>query len=187
MNHLKIFIIPVLMLADYFLTVVGARMSEKKYRQHFKISSYELNPIFQRQIAQKRWFSAKHSAGVLVVTAFCWLWANNWNELAENNEVLFGFFAGLFTTIIGAHLANIFTFFYLIKNPTEVSGEIVLHHCYTLSTTSFRYLIVLLPLILIGIFSGSPFVYGAISSVGTLIFLHAIWYVKAKKSKSKTI
>lgn len=185
MEKIEIFIIPILMLADYFLTVAGARLSEKKYRQHFKITSYELNPIFQKQIAQKRWFNAKHFAAVLIMTTLCFLWFYNWEELTEENEVWFGFLLGLFTTIIGAHLSNIFLFAYLNKHATEVSGEITLHHCYTLITTGFRYVTVLLPAIAIGIFAGSPFVYGVISSLVTLIFLHIVWYAKARKSRNK--
>jgi hypothetical protein len=185
MEKIEIFIIPILMLADYFLTVAGAKVSERKYQQHFKISSYELNPIFSKQIAQKRWFSPKHFKAVLIMTAICFLWFYNWEEFGEENNVWLGFLLGLYSTIIGAHLSNILTFFYLNKNVKEVSGEVTLDHCYTLSTTGFRYVTVLLPVITIGIFAGSPFVYGVISSLVALMFLHMVWYVKARKSRNK--
>ena len=171
-------------MADYILTVVGAKISERNYRQHFKISSYELNPIFQKHIAQKRWFSAKHTAGVLIITAICWYFFSNWEEMREESEFTFGLLTGSFITIIGAHLSNLITFAYLNKNPTEVSGEVKIDHCYTLNTAGSRYVIGLLPTTLIGIVAGSPFVYGVISALALLICMHVIWYVKARKIKS---
>jgi hypothetical protein len=67
MEKYKFFLIPLLMLSDYFLTVVEARMAAKKYRQHFNFPDYELNPAFQKQIAQKRWFSPRHLTAVAIV------------------------------------------------------------------------------------------------------------------------
>ncbi len=44
MNHPELIAVPVLMLADYALTILGAKTSAVVYRNHFTMPSYELNP-----------------------------------------------------------------------------------------------------------------------------------------------
>src|SRR5215469_12151335 len=154
MNHPEVFIIPVLMLADYFLTVWGAILNEKKYGQHFKIEHYELNPIWQKAIARKRWFNLKHLANVAVFTAFCFFWSYSWTD---NNSDFFGGFFGfmiiLEAGIIGTHVTNILIFSYLIRHPGSVSGEIKMNHPLMLYMSQFRLVSLLLVLIVIAIFS----------------------------------
>jgi hypothetical protein len=121
MNHPEVFIIPVMMLADHFLTVWGAILSEKKYRQHFKIEHYELNPLWQKNIASKKWFNPRHLIMVAIITLFCFLWSTGWKDPDMVAEGLFGFLTVLFGSIIGGHLANIFIFCMsiVIPNPSK--------------------------------------------------------------------
>ena len=60
MRYPQILILPVLMLADYFLTVAGAILKDRGYSKHFRSRHYELNPVWQKQIAARKWFSPRH-------------------------------------------------------------------------------------------------------------------------------
>ena len=60
MKHPEIFLLPVFMLADYFLTIYSAVLLDRRYRDFFKINQYELNPLWQKAVASKTWFNPKH-------------------------------------------------------------------------------------------------------------------------------
>ena len=45
MRHSEVFLVPLLMLLDYFLTVGGSKLAARKYSQHFKFEHYEMNPF----------------------------------------------------------------------------------------------------------------------------------------------
>src|SRR6516162_5062024 len=60
MNHLIILAVPVLMLSDYLLTILGAKASLGVYRQHFISPHYEINPLWQKCVQQLKWFSPLH-------------------------------------------------------------------------------------------------------------------------------
>ena len=68
MNYPELLLLPILMFADYFLTVVGAVQKEKKYSNHFTVQNYELNPIWQQDIAQKKWLNLRHILFTVLIT-----------------------------------------------------------------------------------------------------------------------
>jgi len=49
----EVLLLPVMMILDYVLTLTGAKLAERKYRLHFKIVQYELNPIWQKSVNHK--------------------------------------------------------------------------------------------------------------------------------------
>ena len=104
MKHIEVFLLPILMLLDYFLTVVGAKLGDEKHRQHFKGSDYELNPRFQKSIAQKRWFSPRHLTAVVIAIVICWVWSSTWTDREPVYEAGLGFFLIFFTMIIGSQI-----------------------------------------------------------------------------------
>lgn len=185
MNHPEVFIIPVLMLSDYFLTVWGAILSEKKYGQHFKFEHYELNPIWQKNIARKQWFNLKHLVIVVAVTIFCFFWSNTWTGTDVGSEALFGYLTILFASINGTHVANILTFLYMIRHPGSVSGEIRMNHPLMLCLSQFRLLSLLLVLIVIAFFSPTPFILGGVGSQVVLLITKLCWTAKANAAEKK--
>lgn len=174
-----------MMLLDYFLTVWGAILGEKKYEQHFKKEHYELNPIWQKSIKQRKWFNPKHAGIVTAFTAFCILWSIGWNAQDDFEEGLFGFATVLYASIIGLHLSNICTFRYFQHHPECVSGQVTMSHLLSLNLAQFRCLALFIPLALIAVFSPSPFVVGAAFSQIFLFFLHFIWIAKTKAQLRK--
>jgi hypothetical protein len=185
MNHPEVFIIPVLMLSDYFLTVWGAILSEKKYAQHFKIEHYELNPLWQKNIARKQWFNMKHLALVAIFTVFCLAWSIAWTSIETGFEVLLGYFTILYVGIIGTHLTNILIFSYLIRHPGSIAGEIKMNHPLMLYMSLFRLLGLLLVLTVIAIFSPTPFILGGLGSQIALSIVKFVWIAKANAAERK--
>ena len=66
MLHPEMILVPVLLLADYFLTIQGANAAAGKYSQHFRVRHYQLNPLWQQAIARRKWFNPRHLLLVVV-------------------------------------------------------------------------------------------------------------------------
>ena len=60
--------VPVLMLLDYLLTILGAKASVRVYRRHFVVPNYELNPLWQESVRKQRWLNPRHLAIVCFAT-----------------------------------------------------------------------------------------------------------------------
>lgn len=185
MNHPEVFIIPVLMLSDYFLTVCGAVLSEKKYRQHFQFENYELNPLWQKDMARKRWFNPKHLTIVAIVLGFCFVWSNAWTDDDIVSEGLFGYLTILFTSVIGTHVGNILTFRYINRHSESVFGEIKMNHPLMLHISLFRLIGLLLVLTAVAIFSPTPFILGGLCSLIMLSIVKLFWIAKANAAERK--
>jgi len=185
MNHPEVLIIPVLMLLDYFLTIWGAVLSEKKYAQHFNYEHYELNPYHQKSIAEKKWFNPKYLAVMTAVAAMCFVWGVAWNGEDGLAEGMFGFATILSGSLVGRHLSNICIFRYFIRHPNCVSGETKIVQLTALNMARSQIFILFFPLLLIAIFSPTPFVIGAVVSQVFLFFLNLKWISKAKSQLRK--
>jgi len=117
---------------------------------------------------------------VALATMACVLWSSGWTTPDDFMEGLFGFVVILEAGIIGQHLSNILTFFYLIRHPECVSGEITMSHLLSLNLSIYRSLTLFVPLVLIVIFSPAPFVIGGVFSQLFLFILHLRWLGKAR-------
>ena len=179
MTHPEILLVPILMLADYFLTVCGAGLAERGYRKRFQVEHYELNPLWQRDIAKRKLINVRHLLAVLLATSCFLLLA----ETALIDEALLsallGFVLVLNAFILGRHLSNLLTFHHVLKSPDHVSGQVVLAHPFVLSLALYQSLAVTFPLVLIAIFSPSPFVFGGLGSIITLSVLQLWWLRQA--------
>jgi hypothetical protein len=181
MHHPAIFAIPPLMLLDYFLTVLGARLAEPEYRKRFAFPDYELNPLFRKQIAKKRWFNPLHLAFVIVFFAACIFWYENWLGDDPFNEAILGAVLTVFSTITGSHLSNIFLFRFLNRHPQEASGQVVMSQRFILNLTRYRMLPVIFPLAVAACFVRMPFLYGAVAGASALFIAQTIWLLRERK------
>lgn len=100
-------------------------------------------------------------------------------------EGMFGFYTIFFASIIGLHVSNIFIFNYLLRHPECVSGEVTMSHLLTLHMSRFRFLALIFPMVLISIFSPTPFVIGGVCSQIVLIIINWVWTAKAKAKLRK--
>jgi len=158
MEHPEVFLIPVLMISDYYLTILCAFQKEKKYDEHFRIQHFELNCLWQKDIARKRLFNPRHLTLVLLVTAvmFCGV---EYGDLPDSSlEMFLGLLTVIYGAIIGRHLLNLLYFRRLTRHPDDVSGQVTLSHQLMLRISCYQLLMVALPIAIIAVFSPSPFV-----------------------------
>jgi hypothetical protein len=67
MRYPEVLLAHLLMVSDYYLTLLGAYLAEHSYRRRFKIAHYELNPLWQNAIVGRRWINLRHLTGVVLV------------------------------------------------------------------------------------------------------------------------
>lgn len=101
MQHPEIFLIPLLMLADYFLTLVGAKMAEEKYRLHYKITNYELNPFWQKSVNERRWLNPRHLILVTLITILLLLGEYQGGELRDMVPYVVAALVGAWGAVVG--------------------------------------------------------------------------------------
>ncbi len=181
MKHPELILVPAFMFSDYFLTLAGAVLKDKKYCNHFKTEHYELNPIWQKQIAQKKWLNPRHIVLTIVISSVLILLAE-FGEMPEPFiQGFFGCFLAVYGMIIGRHLSNLMIFRYMIRKPDEISGQVTMTHALLLSLSLYQYLVGFVPLVFIAIFSPSPFVHGASVGAALLLAVHLKWIWKHRK------
>lgn len=185
MLHPEVLLVPVLMVLDYYLTLYGAHLAEQSYRRHFKTEHYELNPIWQRAVARRRWINLWHLACVLLVGGALVFLAEVPEPENELLNPLLGFILTFNGLVLGRHLSNILTFLHLARRPDEVVGEVRLSHSFVISLSIYQLLTVGLPIIFVAIFSPSGFVYGAVAAVLAIAGLQTLWLVRSRKIRAK--
>jgi hypothetical protein len=175
MQHPEVFLLPVLMLLDYLLTIAGSKLAARKYNRHFKFEHYEMNPLWQKTIAQGKWFSFKHFLGVVFAGFICFVWADTWREKSEASEGALGALLTLFSVVLAAHVGNLMIFWRMVRNPDEVCGEVTLSHKYLLAMSRSRSLMALFPISMAAWLAPSPFLYGGVGALVTFNVIQAIW------------
>jgi uncharacterized membrane protein YeaQ/YmgE (transglycosylase-associated protein family) len=175
MNHPEALLVPASMLIDYWLTVAGARLGSAGYSAHFKKQHYELNPIWQKAIAQQKWFNGRHLALTAIVGGVCIMLGETLAPRDQTAAWFFGCVLGTFGLIIGRHLSNLATFSYVRRHPEQITGIVTMSHELLLWLSVFQLAPVALTLLLISIVAPSPQTSGAIVGVCALSAVHLLW------------
>jgi hypothetical protein len=181
MKYPEILLLPILMFSDYLLTVLGATQKERKYSEHFKTQHYELNPIWQKAISQKKWLNPRHSLLTILLSGIlaCLL------ELGVLPEPfvqgLLGCLFVFFGMAIGRHLSNILIFRRFAQCPEGISGQITMTHSLSLSISMYQYLVAAVPLAILAFFNPTPFVFGGLAGAGMIFMVHSIWIHRHQK------
>ena len=161
MKHPEFLLVPVFMFADYFLTLAGAVLKDRKYGDHFKAEHYELNPIWQKNVARKKWLNPRQIV-LVVVSSSILILPMEFVEMPQPFiQAVLGCLLAVLGMVIGRHLSNLMIFRHVIRKPEEISGQVTMSHALLLWVSLYQYLTILVPLALIAIFSPSPFVIGA--------------------------
>ena len=183
MHHPEFLLIPVLMVADYLLTIRNAKTKEVSYARNFKHEHHELNPIWQKDVAKLRWFNPRH---LVLVASFILIFI----PLIEFGELPEGFVKGVagalfaaYACIIGRHCANSLTFRYHFRNQIEVSGEVTVAHRYIVAISFYQILPALFPVVIVAVLSRSEVSIGAAIGVLLVFGVHYMWLIKAKRVK----
>jgi hypothetical protein len=181
MRYPEVFLVPVLMLFDYYLTLLGAYLAEQSYRRHFKVEHYELNPIWQKAVAQRRWLNWRHLALVFLVTVLLVLSLEVLELDAALYYALLGFLFTFYGLVLGRHLSNILTFAHLRRHPDGVTGEVRFSHRYVLLLSINQQLVAAVPIVFIAIFAPSPFVFGAVAGILAMLLIKAFWLARTPR------
>ena len=184
-NHPESLLVPLLMLTDYWLTVAGAGMRDSGYSTHFKTPTYELNPVWQKTIAAKRWFSARHLALTGVVGTACVLLSVIPNQ--RISDVFFGFALAVFGLLNGRHLSNLAIFAYVCRHPATLSGTVTMSHELVLWLSLFQLAPVMLMLMLIWVIAPIPQVTGAFVGVAALSLVHLLWIRRYRRGGKSVV
>lgn len=190
MRHPEVLLLPIFMLLDYYLTIIGAALNEKGYAKYIAMQHYEMNPVWQKQIAQKKWFNPRHLSLTAALTALMVLVV----EVSLPNPpfafldpiltpFLMGFLLVLFASVLGRHVSNILIFRSVLRNPDGISGRAEITHGMMLSWSMYQHAALLLPLVLITVFVPHPFVLGGFAGALILIPIHLSWI---RKHREKT-
>lgn len=193
MAHPEFLVLPVMMFADYFLTVWGAIEREKRYARHFKTEHYELNPVWQSEIARNKWFSRRFVVIAILlsslIVATVELGTVAW-EFLGMEEVwdryirgAFGAVIVLYGLVLGRHLSNLLLFRHLHRRPEEVSGEVVMSHEFVLRISLYQCLAITIPLAMIAVFSQSEFAWGGAVGIVFFLVVQSSWIRKAKRQR----
>lgn len=182
MKYPELLTVPALVLADYFLTLLSATEREKKYADHFAVEHFELNPVWQNQVARRKWFNPKHLLLTVTITLALVF-------LAEYAPVPEPFVRGtlgclivFFGMTIGRHLTNLMVFQHAINNPEDISGRLTMKHGMVLSVSLYNYAVVAVPVALIALFAPSAFVIGAVLACLLQVIVHAKWISQWRKA-----
>jgi hypothetical protein len=183
MNSPVILAIPVLMLLDYQLMIMGAKASLGVYRQHYTTPHLQLNPFWQKRDQQLRRFNPRHFVIVCIVTALLVL-LDRWQN---DSDLLVGMLLGAGGSICGRHLSNFLLFHHLNSHPAEIEGHVHLAHQLALKMSFFNF-IGLVPLLgLIAVLVPQPQVIGALLGILSLAFAQLVWARKAKSQEVKAL
>ncbi len=176
-----VLVLPLFMLADYYLTLLGERLS-KEYREHYVLKEYEVNPLWQGDVKKQKWFNPKQLSLVVVFTGIFYFFIQ---YLYENDFSLLQFMMGAITApyaiILGRHLSNLLLFIYIRKNPATLEGKVIIPSTYMLVTSRIMVVPGIFMYIVIYAFTQHTFVLGGVVGSMILYGVHFVWARKARK------
>lgn len=187
MNHPELILVPMLMLADYWLTILGAKMSLAVYRQHFLAPTYELNPVWRKSVDRLQWFNLRHVAGTVLLTGLLLL-TDQWDLLARDVdkgqpfdafEFLLGGLLSAWSVVCGRHLSNLLQFRYMNRHPQEIAGQVQLSMKLIMKISQYMY-VGWLPLVALLVWmEPSAFTAGVLLGLCGVVLAHVFWGRKA--------
>jgi len=187
MKHPEVFLITILMLLDYYMTVLNNIKREKKASEFFKYEYFELNPIFQKAVSKNQWFNLHHLILTLLVTGLIVIFSELFKIDDFIVKIAISYLIVTFGMMVGRHLYNFFSNNYIEKEPNSLSGQLSFTHQYTLHDSMYMNFQVAIPIILIGILIPHPYVIGGILSIFSQTIVHISWIRKHHKQVDSKI
>ena len=174
MNYPELLLVPVFMLLDSYLTLVAKVLSKKTFTQHIKAETFELNPIWQSDVAKERWLNPKHLALTSGMTILLILLFESGDTYRDFVRFVLGMLLGSFGMVIGNHLSAIGTYVALNRNPQLIDGQITVTPVYLLYTSMATIFVCLIPLTTAAVVAPSAFLSGAVLGVALNSPLHLL-------------
>ncbi len=175
MAHYEIFLLPLLMIADYYLTLIGASLYKQSYGNYFVLDNYELNPMWQSSVGKSEKFDFRHLFMSIVFT-IVFMSFDYYNIINEKIlQVLLGYYIVLYSLINAGHLENIFIFKYTNTHPSLLKGKVFINYEMSVKRSQYRVLSLFIPLSIIAFYTKSYFAWGgALSTIGAWL-THSSW------------
>lgn len=181
MGRYAVLVIPVLAILDYQLTLAGVALAERRYRKHFRIPQFELNPFMQPAIAARKRVSGLHLVLMVLITGLVYVEGLLSGFDSSFFTFLLAFVFGVYAAILGRHLSCFLVFRFLDRNPEEVSGTVEMSQAYVTRMSQYNLLSVFLPLAVAAFLSPTPAVFGILCGVLGVFLGHSLWYRKARR------
>jgi hypothetical protein len=174
------------MLCDYYLTLIGRILHEKGYGKHVLVEQYELNPLWQSSVNKVKWFNIRH-LGLVVLTTLLIILISQVSTEATAWYLEF-FISGLLVllaAVVGRHISNILMFYYIIRNPDGLSGQIRFSHKAVVKFSQYQVLVAICPFVAVLLFTWEPYAIGGLCGLLLFFVLHARWLRKYDKRKKQ--
>jgi hypothetical protein len=175
MRHPLAIAIPVLLLADYYLTLLGARLRKRAAAAGIEMEEYELNPLWQEDVNRGRAVSPRHLVVVLAGATLAVLIGVTHDLPAWRAECYLGLLLLPLSTIIGKHLSNLLTLGHAVRRPGEVTGDGRLSYRMALRTSQHEMLSIICPVAAVAASPTRPFALGGLLGLVFLLALHWAW------------
>jgi len=182
MKHPEFLLLPVAMIADYLLTIAGARLRDNGYAEHFKTAHYELNPVWQTTVAKKRWFNPRHLVLTLALSVILIACVEGMPSFPQLVRFFAGVMIGVQGSVIGRHLSNLATFLYVRRHPDSLTGTVTLQHELALWLSIFQHGALLFVTAVIAIYEPQPAVLGVFAGVAMIASVHLIWIARFRRA-----
>jgi hypothetical protein len=175
-----VFLTPLLMLADYFLTLLG-----NKYRKrvpYLQSETYELNPEFRHAVDNNEKFNFRHLTYTVIFTFLSFMFYKQGDK--NFLEGFTGYIVTTFGLVNARHIGNILVFRFSIKNPQEVKGVVQSSHLYNLKNSLFQTIGLATVFLLFLVLKPIPFLVGAFCSQVISIIHQLFWIDKHNNPKT---
>jgi hypothetical protein len=181
MNHPEFLLLPVAMIADYVLTIASARLRERGHAEHFKTEHYELNPVWQKTVAKKRWLNPRHLVLTLALSTILIACVEGMPSFPRLVHFFAGVMIGVQGSVIGRHLCNLATFLFVRRHPDSIAGTVTLQHEFVLWLSIFQHGPLLLVAAVLAIYVPNPAVLGVFVGIAMLVLIHLIWIARFRR------
>lgn len=183
-EHWEVLLLTPIMLLDHSLTILGARMSERRYANHFRSEHYELNPVWQSAIRTKRWFNPRHHILAIAIPIALFYLEQATPQISAYYGPLNAGLLSLYSMILGQHLCNLLVFRRLDRRPGEVSGSVTMSHPFVLENARYRAFVCAFPLVVAAALSRHPLAIGAALGPAFYLLSNFVWSARRKSGKN---
>lgn len=175
MDHYEIFLLPLLMMADYYLTLAGATLYKQAYGNYFVLDSYELNPVWQESVNKPKKFDFGHAFMSIVFTVV-FISIDYYHIINEKMlQGVLGYYIVLYSLINAKHLENISIFKFTNKHSGLLKGKVLINYEMSVKMSQYRMIFLFIPLSIIAFYSNSYFAWGGALSVIGAWLSHSSW------------
>ncbi len=175
---------------DYFMTLWGETERRRRADQVIVLSgSYELNPLFQKAVDGRHWFSARFFVtlfGIGALIAAMNAWVAEVPEGRAGQDGLLGVLLFTRTAIIARHVQNIWLFRRMATHPDSVKGQLVYERRTLLLVSATQVASLSALVVLAAILSPEPVLIGGALGMVLLTLLNVAVALKRQPAHAGT-